>query len=76
METRVERPGFLAFHALLRDVEFLMIIKGLASLQSERISDLAHVPVTRMYVIRNRVLWPFDKRLRREHKIHRLVASF
>lgn len=43
------------FHVLLQGVEFLRIIKGLASLQSERISDLAHVPVTRMYVIDNRV---------------------
>lgn len=54
-ETRAERLGFLAFHGLFQNVDFLMLINGLASLQSERISDLAGGAGPRMYVIERRL---------------------
>ena len=50
-ETRAARLGFLAFHGLFQNVDFLMLINGLASLQSERISDLAGAAGPRMYEI-------------------------
>jgi hypothetical protein len=53
-----------------------MIINGLASLQSERISDLAVWAVPRMYVIEAGLHGPFTQVCDGKFQIHRLVASF
>jgi cell division protein FtsZ len=75
-ETRVERSGFLAFQGLFQEVEFLNLINGLASLQSERISDLAGRAVPRMYVIETGLSCPMTQVCDGLLQIHRLVASF